>query len=253
VRKGRYRTSVEERQRKPRNMAVKFAVLGGGDTVASSFSDNFTRANANTWGSTWVRLYGSIPAGGTGAGASESINTNKGRITGSGGINPVQYYMPIFTPTSIISGPIYNLRGKFVQFTWQGATGTLFGALGLNYNRELLNGTTTGPLDIYLMINNGRIDKIVGGGVQSTIGAATWVVAVGDVLRFECLVNAAQTSIQLQSIRNGVVLQTITDANPGAILMGFPGIVPYAVSGTPTTSFFEFTAFSCGPLSALSV
>jgi hypothetical protein len=233
-------------------MGVKFAVLGGGDVQATSFSDNFNRANANTWGANWVRMYAAIPAGGAGAGATDSIVNNQGVMTGSGGINPVQFYTPIWVPTSLVSGPLYNSRGKFVQVTHISQAGTIGPGLSLNYNRELLNGATTGPFDTYIMPNNGRIDKVVGGGVQSTIGAATWVVAGGDVLRFEGLVNAAGTAITLQSIRNGVVLQTIVDTNPGAILKGFVGPIIYSMAGTPTLDNWIIDDFSCGILSRLS-
>ncbi len=252
MRRGRYRTAIEERRNQSRRMAVKFATLGGGDIIATSFSDNFNRANASTWGSTWVRMYASVPAGGAGAGASDLIVNNQGVMMGSGGINPTQFYTPIWVPTSLVSGPLYNARGKFVQVTHITQAGTIGPGLSLNYNRELLNGATTGPFDTYIMVNNGRIDKVVGGGVQNTIGAATWVVAPNDIIRFEGLVNAAGTSITLQSIRNGVVLQTIVDSNPGAILKGFVGPIIYTMAGTPTSDSWTIDDFSCGVLSALS-
>lgn len=229
----------------------RYRVSPGAAPPATAFSDTFTRPNKSTIGSTdWIRTLVNNPGGaGNGATAAAIVSGNTCLVTSVAGAAPANNYQPGWVPAPVYQS-LYNKRGVFVQCTFVAAAGAGSGLM-LRYNHDL-NSTTTEDegADYYVMPFNGRIDKRVGGGAQVVIGAATWVVAANDVIRFEVLTAADSLSLQLQTIRNGSILQTITDNTGTRILSGVPGFIMYSISATGQT--FQFKNFSCGLISALS-
>jgi len=230
-------------------MGINVKVLGG-DSSQLTFSDTFARADIGTWGSNWMRTLSNTPGGGgNGATGVAEVSSSQGVITGLGGVGATQFYQPTWIPLPVFSN-LYRQAGVFVQYTFKSTTGAN-AAAALRYNHDQLNTITqTEGTDNYIQIFNGRIDKVVGGGAQGTIGAATWVIAANDVIRFEVLTVNAST-VRLQSIRNGAILQTIDDTSATRILQGGPGFQMNSLGASLQN--FKITNFSCGPLTALSV
>lgn len=229
-------------------MAVKFS-LGGGDILQKSFTDTFARANASTWGRNWIRTLANTPGGGgNGSTGFAVVSGNQGVMTSINGAGATQFYQPTWVPLQVYLN-LYSQSGVFVQCNFQANGAATFFDLYLRYNHDLQNGQTQSEgADYYGMTMSGRIDKRIGGAAETTIGAATWTVAAGDLVRFECLTVGA--TVVLQSIRNGAVLQTITDNAASAILTGGPGVG--INSSAATNQNCILTNFSCGPLSVLS-
>lgn len=225
-------------------------IIAPGTPPLTSFSDTFIRADRDTLGPNWMRTLVNNPGGaGNSATAAAKVSSNKCLITSVSGAAPANNYQPGWIPLPVFSN-VYNLKGFFIQFRFQSAVGAGSGAM-LRYNHDLNNSETeVEGADYYVMVFNGRIDKRVGGGGQVVIGAATWAQVANDILRFECLNDATDSQVSLQTIRNGVILQTIVDATGTRILSGGPGIIMYSISATGQT--FSFDQFSCGPITALS-
>lgn len=168
-------------------------------------------------------------------------------MNGLAGVGFTQFYQASWIPLPVFFN-VFSLTGYFIQYTWIQQTGATIGAC-LRYNHNLLNTETQAEgEDFYIMISNGRIDKTVGGGAQNTIGAATWVVAANDVLRMEVLTRTAD--VQIQTIRNGAILQTITDNAATRILQGGPAMQLNSFGASLNNA--TIANFSCGPLAALS-
>lgn len=231
-------------------MGVKFSALGGGDTIPTTFSDNFTRANKSTLGYPWVRNLANAPGGaGNGATASGVISANTALFTSVAGAGPANVYIPLWLPSTVYNS-LFTKAGVFVQFTFQAAAGAGSGSC-LRFNTDLNNTATQSEgADYYICVFNGRIDKRVGGGAQTTIGANTIAQVAGDVLRFECLNSSGNTQVALRTFQNGVIVNDIVDSTATRILTGAPGLLMYAISATGQT--FQISSFSCGPISALT-
>lgn len=220
----------------------------GGDILLRTFSDNFNRPDIDTWGTNWIRTLSNTPGGGgNGQTGWAQIRTNAAQMVAIAGAGASQFYQPTWIPLPVFFN-VFNLAGYFIQYSFVNVVAGGMGAC-LRYNHNMLNTVTQAEgSDFYVMIHNGRIDKLVGGGVQGTIGAATWVPAANDVLRFEVLTVGA--TVRMQSIRNGAILQTITDSSATRILQGGPAMQMNSAGATGQLQ--SFTNFSCGPLSALS-
>lgn len=214
----------------------------------TTFADSFTRADADTWGANWIRTLHNMPGGGAnGVTAFAAISTNDAVIQSLGGAGATQSYAVTWIPLTVFKN-LYNTAGVFVQVTLRSAGGNGWGIV-LRYNHDLLNTETQAEgSDFYIMIYNGRIDKVVGSAPATTIGAATWAPVANDVLRFECL--TVGNKVTTQSIRNGVILQTIDDTASTRILQGGPGVQANSLGASGAQS--KFRTFSCGPLTALS-
>lgn len=233
-------------------MGVKFKTVAG-DVNATTFSDTFNRANSDSLGSNWMRVLVNSPGGGGNGGtAVAQVSANQALFTVIAGGAPTQLYSPAWIPMPVFSN-LFGLGGGFVQVQFQAAT-LASAALGLRFNQNMANGTTqVNGSDIYMMLliggGAGRIDKIVGGGAQNTIGAGTFAIGAADVVRFEVLTSG--TTVFLQTLKNGVVQQTITDVSATRITNGGPCIFVNAPNVNATSMTLD--SFSCGPLTALSV
>lgn len=234
-------------------MGVKIRNVSG-DVLQTSFTDTFNRANSDSLGQNWMRVLVNTPGGaGNGGTCVAQVSGNQALFTVLAGGAPSQLYNVAWIPMPVFSN-LFGLRGVFLQVTFQAATlGSA--ALGLRFNQNMANGTTqVNGSDIYMMLlagaAAGRIDKIVGGGVQNTIGAGTFgALNAGDVMRFEVLTVGA--AVFLQTIRNGIIGQTISDVSATRILNGGPCIFVNAPNVNATSMTLD--SFSCGPISALSV
>jgi len=220
----------------------------------TAFSDTFIRANKDTLGSQWMRTLQNAPGGGgNGATASAQIVTNQAVFTTVAGAGPTQNYLPAWIPLPVYLNN-YNAAGLFVQCTFQADVGAGSAGMILRYNHDLDNTETQGEgQDVYMCLMKGaaagRIDKIVGGGGASSIGLGTWgALTAGQVIRFECL--TVGSKVTLQTIRNGVILQTIDDSSATRILVGGVALGYFSISATGQA--LTVSAFSCGRITALS-
>lgn len=234
-------------------MPVRFSALGGAGNQLT-FSDSFTRANKSTLGTNWIRTLANTPGGGGNGGtATAEISTNQALFNVTAGAGATQAYMAAWIPLPVYFN-LFSQAGMFVQCRFQQDVGAGSCGLGLRYNHNMNNTITqTEGTDIYYCLMKGaaagRIDKIVGGGGVSTVGASTWgALTANDLIRFEVLTSG--TSVFLQTIRNGAVLQTVNENSATRILEGGPCVFFQApnISGQQLL----ITEFSCGPISVLS-
>lgn len=223
-------------------------ITSPGQPPITSFSDTFVRADKDTLGPNWVQMGISNP-GPNAAYAWGSIQTNQGKFTGSGTINPTGFIVTTWVPLPII-GTLQNERKIFAEMVFQSTGGVIGPGLALKINRDQNLPHVGVGGECYIMVTNGRIDILDDNGVQNTLGAATWVVAAGDTIRFEAETNLAGTAVVLRSKRNGTLLQEITDNGGAAGLQpfGWPGVIIYTLAGTPLNDFLKMSQFNCGKL-----
>jgi hypothetical protein len=228
----------------------------------TSFSDTFVRPDRDSLNTlttnNWTQMLQNNPGGGgVSASAYGSIQTNKARFIGTGTINPISYYRPVFVPTIIIP-TLFSERNIFAQVVFDSLTGTIGAGIALKYNRSLIPPTGGVGGELYLMVAGGgaggRIDILDDGNGQNTVPGSGAGVAVnaGDSLRFEARTNAAGTQVRLTSIINGTTLYDITDTGTAAGVQpfGWPGLCIYTLAGTPSSDTWIIRSFDCGKLTS---
>ena len=237
MRKGRYTTAIEERRKRPRNLAVRFSVLGGGGNVnmLTSFSDDFSSQTTAAMGPNWYHQN----FGGVGVVAITSpqftvdFATNRLNIADTGGAGET-IGAPRAFPRLLYPG----LGTQFVQMTFISSPGTNAIASG----GAILDGGMDNPG--YCFIFNGavpeiRIERL---DTAQTVLSNTGVTLVAnDVVRMSASIGVSSNTITLS--KNGVVTTTVTDSTATRPTVGLAGF--YMRSGS-TGATQVWTNFSCG-------
>lgn len=182
----------------------------GGAGNAHVFTDNFTRANSNDWGTNWIQQFSGSSDGSAyinhtiqgNAGRSTQVNAGAGDgnqipvkltwIPGAGGqLN--QFIECTISATSVAGGG-YDLL-LCCPISWSN--------VGLKY--YALVCSVGGTFKLQRWTNNPAAtlqNPGVGAPTLSTFGGATW--ALGDTLRMEAVFSAATGFWTLTAKKNGV-------------------------------------------------
>lgn len=225
-------------------------ITAPGSPPVTRFQDTFVRANRDTLGKHYMRTMPFEPAGTSNTGVAV-IETNQCKLlaTLAGTANFAPLWINLDTYLNI-----YDKPGQYIQVRFQVDTLAGSAGLALRYNHDLNNteSETEGSDVYYLLMKGGaagRIDKRVGSGAQTTVGAATWgALTAGDIIRFEAM--TVGSTVVLQAIRNGVILQTVTDNSATAILNGGPAFGWISISAI--NQALKFDNLDTGVLTALS-
>jgi len=227
-------------------MGVKFLPFGigapAGQAEASSFSDDFIRANNGDLGQNW--LYKTVRLNINDAYIVGSINTNNLLFTHDGGDNLAVNPM-ILLPRSLVNSSLVYGLSQFVQVTFVAQAGGNNSGGPCVFNRWDAGPASFCQQNYHIRVNQANsailgFHLATGGADLVTLAAGT--IVAGDVLRLEVVPGAAGVNT-LRSFINGVLLDTRTDSNITQI--GVPGMQGDDLQ-IPATQ--RWSAFSCGAI-----
>jgi hypothetical protein len=214
-----------------------------GPVQATSFSDNFTRANSNSWGPNYIQT--PVSSNNGTAYVRPSIVSNRGRTTGVGTAgNGLMISMPI---SLVYVGAA--AASQYAECTVPAVNGTQWVCLPMvccSPNVLHNDGAAYGAYAIYMTNGDASLYRLtwiadVNGGPSLTLmHAALWAFTAGDVARLEATISGSTWTLTAK--RNGTTVYTTTDANVGA---GMPALI----TGSYTLgNWCELSSFNAGLL-----
>jgi hypothetical protein len=221
----------------------------GGSTIKKSFSDTFSRANANTVGPNWIYSQGF--ANSQTPTTTFSINANQLSVSDTS-VNQVQQFAECLLP-SFAGAPSLNGVTHFSQLLWVSGN-DVAGTRGLQCGPAVAAGLDpAGGFSCYCagvaseVANQKAVIYKYFSATESTLFTTTALtVPAGTLLRLSY--TPLVSSVVLTLHAGSTVIGTVTDSS-SPLKQGIPGIgrMLWVSNASPGTGNVRITNFNCGP------